>query len=171
MTRGPTMTTFPHVPPDRLSRLLDTARGHAYIWAEAVDATANRILANQDVTSVATGDAALLAVAVRNVFRAAELAQKVTTGPEAARFAAATAKFRQQLPEAENLRDVLNHFDRYEIGQGKLQKDARKTGGTTEFYRIWLNRETFVLEVGSLSIDVRKAKEAAIELATTLLVP
>ena len=162
--------TFPHVPPDRLPHLLDTARGHVYIWAEAVDATANRILANQDVTSVATGDAALLAVAVRNVLRAAELAAKVTTGAEAAKFAAAITNFRQILPDAENLRDVLNHFDRYEIGQGELQRDARRSGGTTEFYRIRLNRDTFVLEVGPLSIDVRKAKEAAIELATTVLI-
>jgi hypothetical protein len=165
------MTTFPHVPADRLPRLLNTARGHAYIWAEAVDATANRILANQDVTSVATGDAALLAVAVRNVLRAAELAQKVTTGAEAAKFAAAIAKFRQVLPDAEDLRDILNHFDRYEIGQGQLQKQARQTGGTTEYYRISLDRDTFVLEVGSLTIDVRKAKEAAMELATTVLIP
>jgi hypothetical protein len=168
--KGQDMASFPHVPADRLARLFETARGHAYIWAEAADAIANRILANQEVTSVATGDAALLIIAVRNVLRAAELAQKVSTGAEEARIAAAIAKFRQELPDAEDMRDILDHFDRYEIGQGYLQRDARKSGGSTEFYRVSLDRDTFTVKVGSLSLDVQKVKEAAIELATTILI-
>jgi len=108
-------------------------------------------------------DAALLAVAVRNVLRAA-IAVAALGDDEV--LDAAIKAFDAALPGASDLRDVLEHFDAYEARRGNLQKSGRM-----EAYHVFYERgaDHYVLHVGDLALEVDTATDAAIDLAEATL--
>lgn len=63
-------------------------------------------------------EGAFFAFAIRNLHRAAEIAQEVTGSTE---VSDALAEFDRAIPSAKDLRDVLGHFDAYWLGLGDLQ--------------------------------------------------
>jgi hypothetical protein len=71
-------------------------------------------------------DLQLLAIAVRGVVRAATFGQAVADRDNdtlaSQRIATALAGFESRLPHGKDVRDVLEHFDDYRLGQGHLQK-------------------------------------------------
>ena len=104
-------------------------------------------------------DAALFAIALRGVIRAA----KELCRPHApAAVDAAVAKFEKRVPDAVHARNIVEHFDEYERGVGRLQK-----GGDVGQVMEWFVRDgvTYQLHIsGKYVLDVREAAEEADEL-------
>jgi hypothetical protein len=150
--------------PDRILTM-----AHLAAWRNAVKLQRERVASGPD--STIPTDARFLAVAVRNVLRAAHMA--VLVSPDAQ---SAIDRFDQEVPNAKDVRDVLEHFDKYAVGEGNLQKELRKTLriGTRAYDRAAYFGESLVftpddrwhLYVGnSLALDLQSAAEAAIHLA------
>lgn len=66
-------------------------------------------------------DIQLFAVALRNLIRAVEFASKVGDPREAKAITAGLDRFKERVLHAVDIRDILEHFDEYERGTGKLQ--------------------------------------------------
>ncbi|BCY06159.1 hypothetical protein [Actinoplanes sp. L3-i22] len=97
----------------------DLALSHAWLWAKACELPAARLLGD----GTGLPDALLLLVALRNVRRAAQLAARSLTKPEAQRcITDALAKFDAALPGVKEARDVIEHLDQYAVGTGNEQK-------------------------------------------------
>jgi hypothetical protein len=113
----------------------------AYMWADAVVRLADRALDSTDVTTVEhMGDAALITLALRNVLRAAKLAEDFSTDDDRQKISRAIADFENALPDVKNARDVLEHFDDYTKGEGRLQQAEKKAGQQVTYYRAFYER-------------------------------
>jgi hypothetical protein len=143
-------------------RVLGTAAGQAYMWVEAVILQRQRIVDPAATTVTHMADAALLALAVRNLRRSADLAIAVLHGARRARVRKAAAEFDRSLPQFKDLRDVLDHFDDYALGVGWQPVDFNV------FYERGAN-DRYLLHVGSLSLDTEAAEAAAVALATVIM--
>ena len=149
----------------------DEAWNAAYMWADAVVRLADRALNSTNVTTVEhMGDAALLTLALRNVLRAAKLAESFSTGEDRQKISRAITDFETALPDAKDARDVLEHFDDYAKGTGYMQKAQKKAGQPVTYYRAFYQRGSgsYLLTVGPLSVDVRAAKEVAARLPAAI---
>ena len=102
-----------------------------------------------------------LAFALRNLLRIAEVARDVPGVSEA------KAKFEAAIPGIKDARDVLEHFDDYALGVGKLQQ----RGALREFFTIVERNGTYAtLNVAArFTISTEKAFPAAVELGVELL--
>ncbi|GIG62942.1 hypothetical protein Lfu02_73140 [Longispora fulva] len=149
--------------------------GRAAWAASAVTVQANRILAPDATLEQAEVDAMLLLYPLRQVLRAAEVLRRHTTGPARELISDALDRFHTDLPGVKDARDVLEHFDEYLLGAGRLQKRGqRSTGSDLEradaaaAFPVFSERRPghFVLHVGPLSIDVATARSAAQALCT-----
>jgi hypothetical protein len=103
------------------------ALGHAWLWAKASEVPATRLLGDGS----GLPDALLLLVALRNVRRAATMAKGSLKRPEAQQLIAdALAKFDAALPDVKKARDVIEHLDKYAIGEGWEQQELQKATPT-----------------------------------------
>ncbi|MBL7261520.1 hypothetical protein [Paractinoplanes lichenicola] len=69
-------------------------------------------------------DGYLLLVALRQMIRAAEMSRDSLTNDRArAILNSALKRFRTDLPELVDARDIIEHFDEYAVGEGRLQDD------------------------------------------------
>jgi hypothetical protein len=109
-------------------------------------------------------DAALMLLAPRNVLRATEWSAS-DPREDAEDVDDAIAAFRRLLPNLVNTRDVLEHFDDYAMGVGRLQRGSPEmfhfdlVGGVAE--------PTVV--VGRFTLDVLYARDARRWLVISLL--
>lgn len=141
------------------------------MYADAVDRLADRALASDSATTVEhIGDAALLALALRNVVRAAEMARELVNDVERSKVDEALAAFAAVIPGAGDARNVLEHFDAYAAGVGFREIDERETGRAITSYRVFYERGAgyYVLHVGPLRLDVAVAGDAARQLASVV---
>jgi hypothetical protein len=106
-------------------------------------------------------EALLLLTAIRRLeLVAARIA--VHTGDEI--IAAGLARFRENVPDAKDLRDVLEHLDEYAVGQGHRER----TGAQGHWWpRIGHDHGRTFATIGELYVDLAAAATAAIELAYT----
>lgn len=152
-------------------RLLAAAWTATYMWSDVVTRCADHVLDSTDLTTVEhMGEAATLTVALRNVLRAARVARPLATGQDHDRITAAIQAFERWLPQAKDARDVLEHFDDYAAGTGRIQENDRKRGRTITFYPPGYERgaSDYYLRVGPLRVSVTAAKRAAAELAAAV---
>src|SRR5437867_2079873 len=95
---------------------IDVVRSYLHMWLSAVELQRDRLL---NPTGSELGiDSAFFALALRNLYRAAEAAKRVSRSSQV--FDALVA-FDRTMPFAKDLRDVLEHFDYYSLGIGDLQ--------------------------------------------------
>jgi hypothetical protein len=139
-----------------LQRHLDA--GHLMFWWGAMDLEADRTLgteAGPQAKAEAEVDATLFTIALRNVIRAAELCR--AHAPDV--VDAALATFREQVPDVDKIRNIVEHFDAYERGEGRLQDQ----GAVEEIFRWYdFDGKTYRLNIsGKYMLDVRAAKDAA----------
>jgi hypothetical protein len=115
------------------------------------------------------------AVALRNLLRAVELAQRSTGKPE---IAAALEHFNSVVPDAKEVRDLLEHFDDYALGIGKKQRaDARRAVDEAavyvKSYSLTLGRtsgsDRITMHIGGFMLDSALAVQAADRLANETL--
>jgi hypothetical protein len=103
----------------------------------------------------------MLMLALRNVLRAAEMAERYADRPERQNLRAALARFKNRLPDLVRARGVLEHFDEYTDVDGKA----------AVLYEVsFLDGDgTYIIEVDSIRIDVRVALEEARHLAANAI--
>jgi len=158
-------------PAEETARLLAVAWERAYAYADMVQAIGKRLAQLNALPHVERlGEALQLVSAVRNVLRAGEFARDLATGEQHDRLAHALAEFNSALPRAEDARNVLEHFDAYALGKGRLQRKERAAGDDVTMYpvlAIWEDGRCVVV-VGPLRIDVPIAVAAAAKLAATV---
>jgi hypothetical protein len=154
---------------------------HTVRWWKAVELQWARIQGVDDADDPAAQmmqrelDAIFFVVALRDLLRLAEaVADDDSTG--AVRHA--IDAFQQTIPDAKNVRDVIEHFDEYSRGVGNLQQEWDKrrpwsapTQGTVSFAS-W-DGQTYVIDIlvtsaRTLTLDLRKAHEAASHLADAM---
>jgi hypothetical protein len=104
---------------------VNEAMGQVGLWSHAVQIQAIRILT--DGTGMPDGmvtrqmDSYLFAVALRNLLRAASLLRTAAPSAACSGIDLALNAFNQTVPRAVEVRDVLEHFDDYARGAGRLQ--------------------------------------------------
>ena len=86
------------------------------LWLAAVELQKTRV--EQKGSTSQHLDAHFFAIALRNLLRAVDMA--ATYCPEVVKTG--LSRFNEAVPSAKNIRDVLEHFDDYDIGKGKLQR-------------------------------------------------
>jgi hypothetical protein len=132
---------------------LAAAWNHAYVWAVAVQVHADRILhgCNTMTTVEQMGEATFLTVDVRTLLRAGEMARLLATGDEATKMEHAIGEFKKELPDVVAARDVLEHFDDYEVGIGDEQNRERRSGRSITDYRMSYEKgkDSYVFNVGA----------------------
>jgi hypothetical protein len=143
------------------------ALSQAWLWGKAAMVPTARLLGDGS----GLPDALLLMVALRNVHRAATMAQDSLQKPEAnQRLVDALAAFDAALPGLIEARDVVEHFDEYRIGDGRVQRALLKQGTSPEVTaaelaeqyapRLEGSYDEPILRVGPHSIEVTKVHEA-----------
>lgn len=159
----------PDTPDRKLDGLPSIALREAWLWGHAVHRLVAAIESSSDDLS-AQVDAMLLAVAYRNVYRGASMAARHLppdrAGPLRKRMLEADAL----APGSRRVRDMLEHFDEYEAGVGRLQSGSASAGLGAEdrarAHLIYFRRgETFALVVGGEEIET-----STVQAATRLLI-
>jgi hypothetical protein len=111
-------------------------------------------------------------LSLRNLVRAGEWgADVVQTDSGRAIRRQAVADFRRWLPDVVNARDVLEHFDDYATGRGRIQQRALRNRSVPETYSFVVEpvRDDVVIGVGSYRFSVTWIRDACRELTITLL--
>jgi hypothetical protein len=107
--------------PEDLGRIVNTIE----IWNRAVQVQAARALGAPDGLDQVV-DGLLLALALRNLLRTVEWAERVANSAHHAErsstLRAARAHFDAAIPDVVDMRDLISHCDAYEGGEGKLPK-------------------------------------------------
>lgn len=130
------------------------------LWLRVAERQKERVLAVGASELDRMGDAILLAIAFRNVQRAAEAADAKDFFPGLT--GAALAMFRERVPDLREIRDSLEHSDAYFLGEGTRQKKG--TFGNWSFSLTNDGGGGVVLKIGSLSVELVSAYDAATDL-------
>ena len=153
---------------------VNEAMAHVLTWRHAVDVQALRVLA--DDTGMPDGpmtrqvDCYLFTFSLRNLRRSVELVRKVAPRSAWSGIDKALNAFDGIAPDTLDLRGVLEHFDAYATGEGKLQDDA--SGPLVGYYSRGAHTYSYTVLVGpgrpSLTVEVTAAREAAAILAVAV---
>ena len=145
-------------PPRSPEELALALSGPLAQWRRAVETERDRVKDDLAEMVQRQADAALLAVAARNVVRVATAVAALRKDPT---LDAAIAEVDALVPGARNVRALLEHFDEYSTRR-KL-RSRKVTGGTRVSYE--RTTERYVLYVGDLAFDVDVAADATTVLA------
>lgn len=140
-------------PPRSPEELALALSGPLAQWRRAVETERDRVKDDLAEMVQRQADAALLAVAARNVVRVATAVAALRKDPT---LDAAIAEVDTLVPGARNVRALLEHFDEYSTRR-KL-RSRKVTGGTRVSYE--RTTERYVLYVGDLAFDVDVAADA-----------
>jgi UDP-N-acetylmuramoylalanine-D-glutamate ligase len=143
------------------------AAGHVARWLVATERQAQRVdeERGKPPPNSAQVEATLFALALRNVLRAAKYADRF----EPERISRAIVEFDDAIPHAMDVRNILDHFDEYESGTGRLQNEGDT--GLIEWYEDVGTTYQLVFVVGGQErrLDVGAARDAARRLAGEVL--
>lgn len=110
----------------RIDNGANIGQSSAWWWAGIVRLQLRRILTEHD-GSQEIMDAHLLLLALRQVIRGAEMSRNHAKTDQARdMITAALAKFDSAIPGGKDARDVIEHFDEYSQGVGRLQQPGVK---------------------------------------------
>jgi hypothetical protein len=157
----------PSLPPEVRSLILPyRMHGRAMLWARAMMRQRDRIISADVIWAADTEiDAALFAMSLRSLLRAVYAVRDLISSEE---IGEAISRFDANVPNAIDIRDVLVHFDDYELGKGRIQNEARKRNCVVPYFWTWYQRtaDNYVLRLGdSFQLDIEAATERALELA------
>jgi hypothetical protein len=146
---------------------------HVLAWTHAVQLQKIRIMSGIGLPTAGPvtkqADAYLFVLALRNVRRAAALTGRLAGGQPQVAIRRALVEFDHALPTAKDLRDVLDHFDDYALGRGKLQ-DRKRPWPVIEWYEE--SPDTYRLNIGVggklLAVEVAAASHASQELLDSI---
>jgi hypothetical protein len=103
-------------------------------------------------------DATLYAYALRNVVQMAELTRPANPG----KIGRAIKDFERAVPDYENVRNVLAHFDAYEVGKGRLADVNEALADSVHF--VEYDEATGVIRIGELELGVQQSYRALLPL-------
>lgn len=137
----------------------------AFTWVRAAMEQATRLL-----RGASYWEAYVLLLSLRQVLRAAEMAQSSTFQSRRARqiLSDAVRRFKSDLPDLVDARDIIEHFDRYAVGKGDLQRDDRDADPSLTDAEL-ANRYAArlegpwgepILRVGTRALEITKVIEA-----------
>jgi len=133
-------------------------------WAGT--ALQHRRLSEATSPAHAMADVSMLVLALRNLLRAAYLAEKAC--PDG-RIRAAILRFEARLPGLTEIRDVLEHFDEYAEGSGRFQKREPDQPPGNLIPRVALPPGGFLLKVGPHVLGAGATGLASDDLARTVI--
>jgi hypothetical protein len=107
-------------------------------------------------------DAILYAYALRQTVQVAEMCRAFNPG----KIGRAVKDFENAVPDYKNVRDVLAHFDRYEVGKGNLDDVNKALADSVHFIDYDPNAQ--VVRIGALSLDIPASYSAANVMITTI---
>jgi hypothetical protein len=158
------------------------ASGQIGVWHRAVAMQAERILHPQASQVEQQTDAYLFVQALRQVLRGTDLMLRgLGDDPRAQIVERAIAEFNDSIPHAKDARDVLDHFDDYARGIGRLshpearnprEREARSSAEAAAQFTIFYEKGSggnYALHIGDLVIDIAQARDAASVLADSVL--
>lgn len=137
--------------------------GEMYLRASAVGQQARRLRENRQPTVEFQADLWLLAEALRATLRAADACLPLTKGEHRHNLEIALQEVKTIVPDVVNIRDVLEHFDDYLFGIGKLSQPGV---AVPIFYE---RGESIRVHVGSMTLDVDVAEGVAAHLANVAI--
>lgn len=131
------------------------------LWAIAGAQSAERVM--EDTYGIGrNADAALMVIALRNTVRAVERIRRKRQGQAARDAAEGLRQFHARVPGLKDARNVLEHFDDYRDGRGRLQAQTPFTYG----FAVRGTGTAAVVEVGPYALPVADAREACNWLTT-----
>ena len=136
-------------------------------WAFAALKSAERVLEAEKLDWASESDALLMLLALRNVVRAGEWLA-VERDDEVSTMLNALELFEAELPGLVTARDVIEHFDEYAVGKGRLQRKLADPPTFPLFFE-YGGPGAFVVHVGALNVDVLRARDACRGLTIRLL--
>ena len=123
---------------------LTTGEALAYLisWTSTARIESNRLLDAQlgfgpRAVAARQLEAPLFVFALRQVLRAAELVEASASGAQATSMDEALGAFRSDVPNLVDMRDVLEHFDDYATGEGKLQRKLSRPLVPANYFLEW----------------------------------
>ena len=130
-----------------------------FLWDQAVQRQADRILGAE--FEDAQVDVMLFADALRNVLRGAERVL--------GRRHQAVQAFKTEVPDAEHVRNIFEHFDAYVEGKGHRQQD--KSIGPEDWKPLHskVGDDFYVVGFGPYRLEVGPAREASARLLAATL--
>jgi hypothetical protein len=136
-----------------------------YQWLDAVDKQAERVAQAPD-NGAGQVEVLLFVTALRNVIRGAEAV--LGSGHDAVKM------FHRAVPNAKNVRDMLEHFDKYVAGLGNMQTARKKADLPVRPWLVSYSSDEPVggerrIQVDGLELDVAVAASAARPLAQAAL--
>lgn len=137
------------------------------LWERGAELSYDRVVAQRDDEVASAVDARFLALAIRNVLRAAVWARNHSEGEAMAAIGKAISEFDSAVPRAREVRDIIEHFDEYERGRGDLQKNGSMKSPLE--YTARFEEEYLLALADTHKLDARSAKEATVRLAEAVL--
>jgi hypothetical protein len=130
--------------------------GHLALWHRAVMVQRDRVLNTDEAHALDRQmDAMQFVIALRNFVRAVEAIQALG----GAQSGKALGTFTEAVPRWKHVRDVIEHFDKYEAGNGNLQSDGQLEG-LSPFY-VSDNARYLIGLAPGLQLEVATAAAAA----------
>lgn len=139
------------------------ANGELYLRVTAVIQQSRRLREDGQPGAEYMADMWLFAHALSATLKFGEFCWELSEGVEADGLRTAIEAFKDEVPDAVLVRDVLEHFDDYMLKVGRKQ---RLLSSATFFYE---RGEAVRVHVGEAVIDVDAAERAAIALATAIV--
>lgn len=116
-------------------------------------------------------DAISFALVLRQLIRAIEALNRRVKSAEVDE---ALEEFYSKFPHEKEMRDILEHFDEYVIGEGRLQRDRARAGKAPDEYWLWYEADgmNYTLRLGAnLRLNVSEVSEAAYQLSVAVREP
>jgi hypothetical protein len=139
------------------------AKSELYLRATAVIQQTKRLRDRDQPAAEYMADMWLLSHAIRGTLKFGEFCLDLSEEYEARHLRVAIDKFKRHVPDAVQLRNVLEHFDDYLLGIGR---NKRAVTEPTFFYE---RGDRIRIHVADMMIDVEAAEEASINLATSAI--
>lgn len=157
--------------------LTRVARNHVAVWHAATRLQVQRLQESIDSPPWGYTDALLFVLALRDLLRAAEFARNRCPGVSGKPI----EQFEAAIPRARDVRDVIEHFDKYAVGKGDLQpkeqtrRRPEQQRPSEEWLPVdlaehgqWLTETTIALG-SELTLNWREAARAADDLGRAML--
>jgi hypothetical protein len=78
----------------------------------------------------------------------------------------AIKEFEDAVPDYKRVRDVLEHFDKYETGEGNLDEVNKALADSVHFFEC--NPVSHVMRIGGMTLDVVESWKAANAMLSTV---
>lgn len=151
--------------------LVEDAFNYAFLWATAMERQHRRLSESDDTQPGDLADALLYITCLRNTLRAAYFVDEVIGSGDQGFSIYWIRDFERRCPNVIAARNMLEHFDEYAMGRGRLQKGSGQEPLRIELERVEDDGRVLILRTSSsvLRIELNETTAAAGELMVGLM--